>query len=594
MNEYQAPLKDMQFVIHEVFNAAEQWHRWPQTRERVDRETADAILEEAARLASREIAPINRPGDETGCQWHDGTVTTPPGYQGAYRCFADGGWIGLSGDPQYGGMGMPKVLSVQLDEMLCSASLAFSLYPSLSFGVTLALQAHGSQELKSLYLPRLYSGEWAGTMCLTEPQAGTDLGLITTRACANSDGSYSLSGTKIFISGGDHDLTENIIHLVLARLPDAPDGTRGISMFLVPKKQVAADGTLIGDNGVSCGALEQKMGLKASATCVMNFDQATGYLVGEPNKGLAAMFTMMNHERLLVGIQGIGCGEMSYQNALAYAKERLQGRSATGTLHKDKPADPILVHGDIRRMLLNMKALNEAARALSTYIALQLDCMQFSDNPEERARADSRVALLTPVAKAFLTDMGLDNCISGQQILGGHGYIREWGQEQLVRDVRIAQIYEGTNGIQALDLLGRKIARDNGHTFRALTGEIRISLNSSQLPDLVEPLEQALDRLEALTDTLLAQARSNPNTLSGASVDYLHALAYVIHGWMWLQMAETATQALATGSDDSAYYQGKLTTARYYVKRLLPRCHALADAAQSGAEILYALDDSQF
>ncbi len=593
MSEYKAPLRDMHFVMYEVLNVAEKWAEWPGTRDQVDRDTADAILEEGAKLASKEVAPINRSGDESGCQWNAGVVSTPSGYLDAYKNFSEGGWVGLGGNPEYGGMGMPKVLAAQFDEMLCSASLAFALYPSLTFGVTLALDAHASEALKSCYLPRLYSGEWAGTMCLTEPHAGTDLGIIRTKAVANNDGSYSITGTKIFITGGEHDLTDNIIHLVLAKLPDAPAGTKGISMFLVPKINVGEDGALTGTNGVSCGSLEHKMGIKASATCVMNFDQARGYLVGEANKGLAAMFTMMNYERLFVGIQGLGCSEMSYQNAVAYAKERVQGRAASGAIQTEKPADPILVHGDVRRMLLNMKALNEGGRALSTYVAMQLDTAKFSDDPEEKALANNRVALLTPVAKAFFTDMGLESCVAGQQVFGGHGYIREWGQEQLVRDVRIAQIYEGTNGIQALDLLGRKIVLNHGVHFKQFVAEVRQVIDASEQEEFSMPLSKALDKLEALTESLLIQSREDPNAINSACVDYLHAFSYVAYGWMWLLMAEASVKQLKAGSGDEAFYQGKVSTARYYFRRLLPRCFALAETADSGSEVLYDLDENQ-
>ncbi len=594
MTEYKAPLRDMRFVMYEVFNAEKKWTQWPATKESVDLDTADAILEECSKFASRIIAPLNRTGDEEGCLWLDGQVTTPKGYKSAFKSYAEGGWIGLGGNPEFGGMGMPKALAAQCDEMLCSASLAFALYPSLTYGTTLALDAHASEELKKHYLPRLYSGEWAGTMCLTEPHAGTDLGIIKTKAIPNADGSYSISGTKIFITGGEHDLAENIIHLVLAKLPNAPSGTKGISMFLVPKVNVNEDGSLTDNNSVSCGSIEHKMGIKASSTCVMNFDTAKGYLVGEENKGLAAMFTMMNYERLFVGIQGLGCSEMSYQNALTYAKERVQGRAATGALEKNKMADPILAHGDVRRMLLNMKALNEAGRAFSTYVATQLDTAKFSDNEKERQLANNRVALLTPVAKAFFTDMGLDSCIAGQQVFGGHGYIREWGQEQLVRDVRIAQIYEGTNGIQALDLLGRKIALNGGEYFNEFISEIRHSLEETSLDALSIPLAKAVDRLESLTNSLIEQAKNDLNLINTACVDYLHAFSYVTYGWMWLKMADTAEIKLAEGTTDKPFYQAKLDTAKYYFSRLLPRFYALSEIAESGSATLYSIPDEQF
>ena len=428
MKDYQAPLRDIRFVLYEVFDAAQSWAQWPATRERVDLETADAFLEEGAKLASRTLAPLSRSGDEEGCLWDEGNVSTPAGYREAYQLFADGGWTGLGGNPAYGGMGMPKALAAQFDEMFSSAGLAFTLYPGLTAGAALALDAHASDELKDLFLPNMYSGKWSGSMCLTEAHSGTDLGIIRTKAAPLDDGSFSVTGTKIFITAGEHDLSENIIHLVLAKLPDAPKGPKGISMFLVPKIHVNDDGSLGERNSVSCGSIEHKMGINASATCVMNFDGARGYLVGELNKGLNAMFTMMNYERLFVGIQGQGGSEMSYQNAVAYARERIQGRAATGIAQPEKAADPIMVHGDVRRMLMNMKALNEAGRAFSTYVAMQLDTAKYCQNETDKQKAADLVALLTPVAKAFLTDAALENCITGQQVFGGHGYIREWGR----------------------------------------------------------------------------------------------------------------------------------------------------------------------
>ena len=592
MADYQAPLRDMRFVMYDVFRANEQWSQWPALNETIDRETADAILEEAAKLASKTIAPLNRPGDEQGCQWHDGQVITPTGYKEAYQLFSAGGWTGLGGNPEYGGMGMPKVLAAQFDEMTSSASLAFTLYPSLGAGACLAIDAHASDDLKATYLPPIYSGQWTGTMCLTEAHAGSDLGIIRTKAEDNGDGSYAITGTKIFITGGEHDLSENIIHLVLAKLADAPAGPKGISLFLVPKFLVNPDGSPGERNGLSCGAIEKKMGIHGSATCVMNFDGATGYLVGEVNKGLNAMFTMMNYERLHVGIQGLGASEMSYQTALAYARDRLQGRSANGAQQPDKTADPLLVHGDIRRMLLNTKAFNEAGRAFSTYVAMQLDIARFSPDAQEREKANALAALLTPVVKAFLTDIGLESCIAGQQILGGHGYIREWGQEQLVRDVRIAQIYEGTNGIQALDLLGRKIFQNDGAYLGILLNDITLSVKPED--EFAETLLNAVDQLEKLTARLLSESRRAPDTINAAGVDYLNALAYVCFGWMWLSMSKAAARKLASCGDNPAWLAAKQVTARHYFKRLLPRFQSAAAAALAGTGELFALSEDQF
>ncbi|MGI9274625.1 MAG: acyl-CoA dehydrogenase C-terminal domain-containing protein [Endozoicomonas sp.] len=594
MKNYQAPLRDIRFVLYEVFEAAQSWAQWPATSELVDRETADAFLEEGAKLASRTLAPLSRSGDEEGCQWDEGNVTTPAGYKEAYQLFCEGGWTGLGGNPAFGGMGMPKALGAQFDEMFSSAGLAFTLYPGLTAGATLALDAHASDQLKNLFLPRMYSGEWSGSMCLTEPHSGTDLGIIRTKAEPNEDGSYSVTGTKIFITAGEHDLSENIIHLVLAKLPDAPKGPKGISMFLVPKMHVSDDGSLGERNSVSCGSIEHKMGINASATCVMNFDGARGYLVGELNKGLNAMFTMMNYERLFVGIQGLGGSEMSYQGAVAYARERAQGRAATGTAQPEKAADPILVHGDVRRMLMNMKALNEAGRAFSTYVAMQLDAAKYSQNEEEQKKAADLVALLTPVAKAFLTDAGLESCITGQQVFGGHGYIREWGQEQLVRDVRITQIYEGTNGIQALDLLGRKTALNGGALLKQFAADVRSFIEADPGDEFSAPLQSALEKLESMTDSLIEQAAEDANVINSSCVEYLHAFAYTAYAWMWARMARVAGSRLAEDASEESFYKAKITTARYFYKRLLPRMNSLAEAAVSGTDELFGMEEEQF
>ncbi|AMO54789.1 acyl-CoA dehydrogenase [Endozoicomonas montiporae] len=593
MIDYQAPLRDMRFVLYEVFNVADDWARWESLSELVDQETADAILEEGAKLVSKTLSPLYRTGDEQGCHWQDGKVSTPSGFKEAYQLYSEGGWTGLSGNPEYGGMGMPKSLGAQFDEMSCGANLALMLYPSLTSGAALAIDAHASEAIKSLYLPKMYSGEWAGTMCLTEPHSGTDLGIIRTKAIPEDDGSYSLTGTKIFITGGEHDLSDNIVHLVLAKLPGAPAGPKGISLFLVPKVLVNDDGSLTEPNSVSCGSIEHKMGIKGASTCVMNFDGAKGYLVGDLNKGLNCMFTMMNYERLFVGIQGLGSAERSYQNALAYAKDRLQGRAATGVAYPDKEADPLMVHGDIRRTLMNIKALNEGGRAFSTFVGQQLDKAKFGE-AYEKQKAAGLVALLTPVAKAFFTDMGLECCVAGQQVLGGHGYIAEWGQEQLVRDVRITQIYEGTNGIQSLDLLGRKIAANEGAYFRLFADEVRVFIGNAENSEFAPALSKALDELEQATEALLKQTADDPNTINAACVEYLQGFAYVAYGWVWAQMAEVAKAQLDSGTDDQDFYQAKVTTARYFYKRQLPKGSALLKAAVSGAEELYGLSNEQF
>ena len=592
MPEYNAPLRDMRFLLNDVFDAPALWQRLPRLAERIDADTADAILEEAAKVTGGLLAPLNRSGDEEGAQWQDGAVRTPAGFREAYATYAEGGWVGLTGNPAHGGMGMPKMLAVQFEEMMYAANASFSLYSTLSAGACLALDAHGSEELKNRYLPNMYAGTWAGSMCLTEPHAGTDLGIIRTKAEPQADGSYRISGTKIFITGGEQDLTENIIHLVLAKLPDAPAGSRGISLFLVPKFLVGDDGALGARNAVHCGSIEHKMGIKASATCVMNFDGATGWLVGEVNKGLAAMFTMMNYERLGVGIQGLATGERSYQSAIEYARERIQSRAPTGPLAKDKAADPIIVHPDVRRMLLTMKALNEGGRAFSSYVAMQLDTAKYSEDAVTRKRAEELVALLTPVAKAFLTDMGLETTIHGQQIFGGHGFIREWGQEQLVRDCRITQIYEGTNGIQALDLVGRKVIGSGGAFSRHFTDEIKafVAPADEARGEFSKPLAAAVENLEELTAWLLDRAKGNPNEIGAASVEYLHVFGYTAYAYMWALMARTALAK--QGEDD--FYASKLGTARFYFARLLPRIHSLSASVRAGSESLYLLDAEQF
>ncbi|WP_048301897.1 acyl-CoA dehydrogenase C-terminal domain-containing protein [Pseudomonas aeruginosa] len=593
MPEYNAPLRDMRFLLNDVFDAPALWQRLPRLAERIDADTADAILEEAAKVTGGLLAPLNRSGDEEGAQWQDGAVRTPAGFREAYATYAEGGWVGLTGNPAHGGMGMPKMLAVQFEEMMYAANASFSLYSTLSAGACLALDAHGSEELKNRYLPNMYAGTWAGSMCLTEPHAGTDLGIIRTKAEPQADGSYRISGTKIFITGGEQDLTENIIHLVLAKLPDAPAGSRGISLFLVPKFLVGDDGALGARNAVHCGSIEHKMGIKASATCVMNFDGATGWLVGEVNKGLAAMFTMMNYERLSIGIQGIGCAEMSYQSAVAYARERLQSRAPTGPVAKDKAADPIIVHPDVRRMLLTMKALTEGGRAFSTYVGQQLDLAKYAEDQEERSQAEALVALLTPVAKAFFTDTGLESCVLGQQVFGGHGYIREWGQEQLVRDVRIAQIYEGTNGIQALDLMGRKVVANGGLFLSIFSREVRAFAAgaNAELAEFVTPLLTALDLLDNLTQGIVARAGNDPREIGAASVEYLHLFGYTAYAYLWARMAAAA---LRQREVDPSFHDGKLATARFYFARILPRVHSLAAAVEAGSESLYGLEAEQF
>ncbi len=589
MNNYQPPLRDIRFLLRDVFNVATLWADFPSSGGALEEETAMAILDEAGKLAGEVLAPLNRSGDEQGAQWDNGSVTTPVGFRDAFAAYGRGGWLGFTGNPAFGGLGMPKMLSVHLEETLHGSNPSFALYTVLSSGATLSIDTHASETLKQRYLPNMYAGVWAGSMCLTEPHCGTDLGLIRTRAELQVDGSYRVTGTKIFITGGEHDLTENIIHLVLAKLPDAPPGPKGISLFLVPKILVNSDGTLGQRNNLSCGSIEHKMGIKASATCVMNFDGATGWLVGEANKGLAAMFTMMNYERLTVGIQGVGCAHGSYLNAVAYAQSRLQGRGPEGAVALDKPADPIIHHPDVRRMLLTMKALTEGGRALSTYVGGQLDIARYASDPQQRASAQARVALLTPVAKAFLTDTGMESCILGQQVFGGHGYIREWGQEQWVRDVRIAQIYEGTNGVQALDLLGRKVLLDEGQALHELLKEI---LDYGVQPQAAyrQQLMYAVEMLEETSRWVRDRAASSPREVGAASMEYLHLFGYVFYAYLWSRMAAAADVRLG---DDPEFYSAKLATADFYFKRVLPRIEGLVACIRGGGDCLYSLEVEQ-
>jgi len=593
VSDYQAPIKEMQFLLHEVFEVEHLWSTIPTLAEVIDRETADAILVEGGKLTAQVIAPLNRNSDEQGATWLDGCVTTPDGFAKAYQLYCAGGWGALSGEPEFGGMGMPKMLQSAIEEMTQSASISFALYPMLTAGASLALSSHASDEMKQAYLEKMYSGQWAGTMCLTEPHSGSDLGIMTSKAQANENGSFNITGTKIFITGGEQDLTENIIHLVLAKIPGSPAGARGISMFVVPKFLINSDGSLGERNAVSCGSIEHKMGIKGSATCVMNFDNAIGYLVGEANKGLNYMFTMMNYERLGMGIQGTGAAEASYQQAVAYAKDRLQGRSATGAQTPAQQADAIIVHPDIRRMLLTMRALTEAGRCFSTYVAKQLDLVKYYPANEVSTKAEQLVALLTPVAKAFMTDMAFDSCGLGQMVFGGHGYVREWGQEQLVRDVRIAQIYEGTNGIQALDLLGRKIVANNG-AFLALyideiNGFINQRLDIVELSPFIKPLQQAIITLQTVTENIITESKTDKNAIGAAASDYLAMFGYLSYAYMWVMMVDKSYQ-----HKDENFYQAKLQVGKFYMLRLLPRLYAHSSAISAGSHSLMVLEQDLF
>lgn len=579
MPVYKAPLDDMRFVLNDVFNAPKLWASMSQTQE-VTPDLVDAILEESAKMTEGMLAPLNRSGDEEECQWNNGVVTTPKGFKEAYKTYAENGWTAFGGNPEFGGQGMPKMLSVLFEEMLHASNTSFALYPILSNGASLAIDSHATDELKNCYLPKIYEGIWSATMCLTEPHCGTDLGILRTKAEPQADNTYAITGTKIFITGGDHDLTDNIIHLVLAKLPDAPAGSKGISLFLVPKYLLDTDGNVTDQlNGVSCGSIEHKMGIKGSATCVMNFDNAKGWLVGEVNNGLACMFTMMNYERLSIGLQGVGLGEVSYQNAVLYANERLQGRAVGGAQNPTGNADPLIVHGDIRRMLLNMRSLNEGARALAVYVGSQLDISKFSTDEAAKKAAAGRVELLTPVCKSFFTDRGFDNTVTGQQVFGGHGFIREHGQEQLVRDCRIAQIYEGTNGIQALDLAGRKVTRNGGKLVEPFLAEVNAFIAGAGQHQVLEPVRKNLSDAVALlkdaTEFLIAETQRDANSANALAVEYLDIFGYVTYAWLWAQMMVVA----ADKSGD--FYTTKVQVGYYYFERMLPRIYALR--AQMGA-----------
>ncbi|MFT5176834.1 MAG: alkylation response protein AidB-like acyl-CoA dehydrogenase [Gammaproteobacteria bacterium] len=582
MPTYSAPLGDMKFVLRELF-AGERDDALPGTEDFSD-DVIDAVLEEAAKLSETVLAPLNRSGDEEGCTFDNGVVRTPMGFKEAYAQFIAGGWTGLSGDPAYGGQDLPQSIGLLVSEMNSSANLAFTMYPGLSHGAYEALHKWGTPELKSRYLPKLVDGSWSGTMCLTEAHCGTDLGLIRTRAEAHADGSFAITGTKIFISAGEHDLTENILHLVLARLPDAPDGVAGISLFLVPKVLPNADGSVGQRNGVACGALEHKMGIKASSTCVMNFDAATGFLVGSAHKGMRAMFTMMNGARLAVGVQGLSVAEASYQGAVAYARERLQGRALTGAQSPQQPADSILVHADVRRMLLAMRANIEGGRALVAWVAHELDVSERHTDPLRREAAGELVSLLTPIVKAHLTDLGSECANLGVQVLGGHGYIREHGMEQLIRDARICQIYEGTNGIQAMDLVGRKLAQRAGrllrHFFHPVSLYLSENANNEELAAFIAPLAKVFGRLQQATGMLAQRGLKNPDEAAAAASEYLRLFALVAMAYLWCRAVEAAQRG---GAQSDNFYRAKLSTARFFYERILPQSGALFAAIMGGA-----------
>ncbi|NKB33413.1 MAG: acyl-CoA dehydrogenase [Pseudomonadales bacterium] len=597
MGAYRAPLRDIQFLLQNVFQAEKMFAAMPQTEE-VSDDLITAILDEAGKIAEHLLSPINQTGDQEACHLENGQVLTPKGFKEAYAAYVEGGWPSLTGDVNYGGQGMPKVLSAMIEEMFFGANSSFCLYTILTTGATLTLNQHASDELKQTYLPKMLAGTWAGTMCLTEPHAGTDLGLIHTKAVPNAEGSYAVTGTKIFITAGDHDLTDNIIHLVLAKLPDAPAGPRGISLFLVPKINVNADGSLGAANNVTTGSIEHKMGIKASATCVMNFENSTGFLVGELNNGLSNLFTMMNYERLSMGLQGNGLAESSYQLASEYAKERLQGRAAAGPKQTDKPADPILVHADVRRMLLTMRVNTLAGRALSLYSAFQLDIARFHPDDAARKRASQLVSLLIPVQKAYCTDRGFESCVLGQQVLGGHGYIAEWGLEQNVRDARIAQIYEGANGIQALDLMGRKTVRGNGELLAVLIEEMEEFIASqqenSEMQSGLEAFQALIDELKESTAVVIENAKENPDEIGAASYSYMELMGLTLFCFMWQRISAAAQTAKTNNEASADYLDGLIKSGDFFMQRLLPKSKALVEEIKAGAKPLMAMTADQF
>jgi alkylation response protein AidB-like acyl-CoA dehydrogenase len=589
---YKAPVEEVLFLLTDVLQIA-RYNNLPGFADATP-DLIEAILSEAAKLCEEVVQPLNRVGDQEGCARHpDGSVTTPSGFKSAYTQYAEGGWMGISAPAEFGGQGLPATMTVVVNELMSSANMAFAMYPALTQGAIAALLLHGTADQKATYLPRLIEGRWTGTMNLTEPHCGTDLGLLRTKAVKQSDGSYKITGTKIFISAGEHDLSENIVHLVLARIEGAPAGIRGTTLFVVPKILLNADGSLGARNGVSCGSIEEKMGIHGNATCVINYDEATGWLIGEENRGINAMFTMMNEARMGVGVQGLAVAEVAYQNAAVYARDRLQGRAITGTKFPDKPADPIIVHPDVRRMLMTMRAFNEAARALILWTSLQGDIVHRSNDDKARQAADDHMGLLTPVIKGVITDRGFANTVLAQQIYGGHGYIAEHGMEQFVRDARIAMIYEGTNGIQALDLVGRKLPKDGGRALRAFFNEVQTFIKEhtdGAMKPYVGPLATALGHLQQATMWLMRNAMAKPDNAGAGAHDYMHLFGLVALGYMWCRIVDAAKAK--SGADERM--KAKLVTGRFFMERMLPETATHLARIEAGAASMMELPAEAF
>lgn len=594
--QYKAPLRDMQFVLHELLDSTSHYKSIPEYEE-VERDIVDSYIEAAASFAENEIAPLNRSGDEEGCTFDNGKVTTPKGFKEAYKQYCELGFAALAADEEFGGQGMPFSLSTVVNEIMGSANWSFSMYPGLSHGAIQTLEHHGTDEQKSIYLEKMVTGAWSGTMCLTEAHAGSDLGIIRTKAEPNDDGSYSITGQKIFISAGEHDMTENIVHIVLARLPGAPAGTKGISLFIVPKINVNVDGSLAEPNQVTCGSIEHKMGIKASATCVMNFDGAKGFLIGPENRGLQCMFTFMNIARILTAVQGLTASEIAFQGSLEYARDRLAMRSMSGVKAPDKVADPIIVHPAVRNMLLTEKAFAEGGRALAYYLSFFADVV-VKGTGEEQEYADQMLSLLTPIAKAFLTETGYESANHGVQVYGGHGFIREWGMEQNVRDTRIACLYEGTTEIQSLDLLGRKVLGSQGKMLANFTKVINDFCKEHEgdesMGEFIRPLAELNTEWAELTARIGKQATENPDSVGAAAVDYMYFSGYVTLAYLWARMAAVSKQALANGTTETGFYEAKIKTAHFYFSKLLPRTRTYVARIDTGAEPYMSMDVDQF